>query len=104
MQMEVLKEKIQALGLSTACTAGLCGGSAGSLSQELAGIKPMSNAKYLRLNNDLTTLLEIQAAIAPLALDLKNVARVRSWLSLWSAGQLKIVVQDLSEVQPQPCS
>jgi hypothetical protein len=92
MQMEILKQKMRALDMSTACAAGLSGGSAGNLSQELAGIRPMQNAKYLRLNGDLSKLIEIQKAIEPLRLDLKNVTLVREWLDLWTAGNLKISV------------
>jgi hypothetical protein len=94
MQMEILRSKLNQLNLSNAGAAALCGGSATALSQELAGVRPMPNAKYVRLNNDLTKLLEISAAVAPLTLDLKNIVRVREWLDLWP-DNLKIVVQDL---------
>lgn len=93
MQMQILQEKIQALGISNACVAALCRRSASALGQELSGVRPMPNAKYLRLNDDLSKLIEIQKAIEPLRLDLKNVTLVREWLDLWTAGNLKIIVQ-----------
>jgi hypothetical protein len=96
MQMQVLRAKLAQLNMSIAGAAALVGGSATALNQELNGVRPMSNDKFLKLDRDLTKLLEISAAVTPLTLDLKNIVHVRAWLELWTVGDLKINVTDLS--------
>jgi hypothetical protein len=92
MQMKIISDKLSTLNLSIAGAAALVGGTPGNLNAELHGIRPMRNDKFLRLDRTLTQLIEIQASVAPLALDFKNVDLVKTWLDKWESGELKITL------------
>jgi hypothetical protein len=104
MQMQLLRTKLAQLNMSIAGAAALVGGSATALNQELNGVRPMTNDRFLKLDRDLSRLLEIAEAALPLILDLRNISRVRLWLDSWSAGELKITVQDLSNLPEKTSS
>ena len=65
------------LGVSGAFVAALCQIEESKLSKALRQLKRLSNEEGLRLIETLNRLTELQKAVAPLAIDLKNPKNAR---------------------------